>query len=269
MDDALCTETGTQAAPPTQQGKEDIMSKAPRTVVITGASSGMGLALAEAYLKRGDNVVGNARSPARLDAAAASLGHPASFVGVAGDIALPETAEAIFKVAKERFGKVDILVNNAGIFMAKPFHTYTQEDVERLVATNLMGFVYPSQLAAEHMMANRSGHIVNITASLALQPNVKTPALLTVLVKGGLNSATRALALELAAHNVKVNAVAPGIIDTPLHAEGSQEFLKGLQPTGAYGKAGDIVDAVLYLTDASFTTGAVLNVDGGATAGVW
>lgn len=245
------------------------MSKVPRTVVITGASSGIGLALAAAYLKRGDNVVGNARTADRLEQAAAALGHPANFVGVAGDIAEPETAAALFDTAKKRFGAVDVLINNAGIFIAKPFHTYTPDDVERLVATNLMGFFYPSQQAASHMVANGGGHIVNITASVSLQPQAIAPAVLPVLVKGGLNSATRALALELAPHNVKVTAVAPGIIDTPLHPPGAHEFLKGLQPTGQYGQVADIVDAVLYMTDASFTTGVVLSVDGGATAGVW
>lgn len=245
------------------------MSKHPRTIVITGASSGIGLALAAAFLARGDNVVGNARSAARLDGAAAQLGYTERFVGVAGDIAEPETAQALFDTAFARFGKVDVLVNNAGIFTAKPFTEYTPDDIDRLVATNLKGFFYPSQLAAAHMVANKAGHIVNITASVAIQPTAKLPAVLPVLVKGGLNSATRALALELAPHQVKVTAVAPGIIDTPLHGEGSGAFLRGLQPTGQYGSVKDIVDAVLYLTDASFTTGVVLSVDGGATAGVW
>ena len=245
------------------------MNAAPLTVVITGASSGIGLALAEAYLERGANVVGNARTRERLDAAREQLGNPANFVGVEGDIADPRTAGKLFAEATARFGKVDILINNAGIFNAKPFHTYSPEEVERLIDTNLKGFFYPSQLAASHMSANRSGHIVNITASVSIQPNQKVPAVLPVLVKGGLNSATRALALELAPHNVQVSAVAPGIIDTPLHDKGSHEFLKSLQPSGQLGSVQDIVDAVLYLTDARFTTGIVLSVDGGATAGVW
>ena len=245
------------------------MSKASRTVVITGASSGIGLALAQAYLKRGDNVVGNARSAERLAQAAEQLGNPANFIAVAGDIAAPETSVALFNTARGRFGKVDVLINNAGVFIAKPFNAYTREDVERLVATNLMGFFYPSQQAAEHMVANGGGHIVNITASVSLQPNTKLPAVLPILIKGGLNSATRALALELAEHNVKVTAIAPGIINTPLHDPASHEFLKGMQPTGQFGQVSDIVDAVLYMTDASFTTGVVLSVDGGATAGVW
>ena len=245
------------------------MNAAIRTVVITGASSGIGLALAAAYLERGYNVVGNARTTERLDAAKAQLGNPANFHGVAGDIADPATAKKLFSEAIARFGKVDILVNNAGIFNAKPFHTYTPEDVERLVDTNLKGFFYPSQQAAVHMTANGAGHIVNITASVAIQPNVKVPAVLPVLVKGGLNAATRALALELAAHGVKVAAVAPGIIDTPLHDEGSHDFLKTLQPSGGLGEVQDIVGAVLYLTDARFVTGVVLSVDGGATSGTW
>jgi NAD(P)-dependent dehydrogenase (short-subunit alcohol dehydrogenase family) len=245
------------------------MSSNNRTVIITGASSGIGLALAEAYLKRGFNVVGNARTTERLEKAAADLGNPSNFLAVAGDIAEPATAKVLFERAIARFGKVDILINNAGIFIAKPFTAYTSEEFDRLVNTNLKGFFYPSQQAAAHMAANKNGHIVNITASVASQPNVNVPALLPVLVKGGLNQATRALALELAASNVKVNAVAPGIIDTPLHDAGTHEFLKTLQPTGRIGQVKDVVDAVLYLTDAEFTTGIVLTVDGGATSGKW
>lgn len=245
------------------------MNAVKRTVVISGASSGIGLALTAAYLERGDNVVGNARTSERLEQARRQLGNPANFVGVAGDIADPQTAERLFAEAIARFGKVDILVNNAGIFNAKPFDRYTPEEVERLIDTNLKGFFYPSQQAARHMSANRGGHIVNITASVAIQPNQKVPAVLPVLVKGGLNSATRALALELAPHQVKVSAVAPGIIDTPLHDRSTHDFLKSLQPSGQLGQVQDIVDAVLYLTDAKFTTGIVLSVDGGATAGVW
>ncbi|UGQ45593.1 SDR family NAD(P)-dependent oxidoreductase [Massilia endophytica] len=240
-----------------------------KTVIVTGASSGLGFTIAKSYLARGYNVVGNARTMDRLLAAADKLGNPANFLPVAGDIALPATAKALFEQAIARFGKVDILVNNAGIFIAKPTVDYSEDELEAIVATNLKGFFYPSQQAAAHMAANKSGHIVTITASLGSQPTVRVPTLLPSLIKGGLNQATRALAVELAASNVKVNAVAPGIIDTPLHStdEGTQNFLRGLSPMGVMGKAQDVADAVLYLTESEFTTGAILPVDGGAAAG--
>ena len=242
-----------------------------KTVIVTGASSGIGFTIAEAYLKRGYNVVGNARTLDRLQAAAAQWGNPANFLPVAGDIADPATAKALFERAVAAFGKVDILVNNAGIFLAKPVADYTEDDVNAIVSTNLLGFFYPSQEAARHMSANGSGHIVTITASIAMQPNTKVSALLPILIKGGLNHATRGLALELASSNVKVNAVAPGIITTPMHGtdEGTQNFLKQLSPSGKMGTTQDVADAVLYLTESSFTSGAVLPVDGGATAGTW
>jgi NAD(P)-dependent dehydrogenase (short-subunit alcohol dehydrogenase family) len=242
-----------------------------KTVIVTGASSGIGFSIAEAYLKRGYNVVGNARTLDRLQTAAAKLGNPANFLPVAGDIAEPATAKDLFERAVAAFGRVDILINNAGIFVAKPVADYSQADVEGIVGTNLMGFFYPSQEAAKHMSANKQGHIVTITASLAIQPTAKVPALLPILIKGGLNHATRGLALELAGSNVKVNAVAPGIISTPMHGadEGTQAFLKGLSPSGEMGSTQDIVDAVLYLTESGFTSGVVLPVDGGATAGTW
>ncbi|MCJ1884210.1 SDR family oxidoreductase [Pseudomonas sp. LA21] len=242
-----------------------------KTVIVTGASSGLGFAIAEAYLARGYNVVGNARSLARLQEAAQKLGNPANFLMVEGDIAQPETARRLFAQATEAFGTVDILVNNAGIFIAKPVTEYSEAEVERIVDTNLKGFFYPSQAAAQHMAANGSGHIVTITAAIAMQPNAKVPALLPVLIKGGLNSAVRGLALELAGSHVQVNAVAPGIIQTPMHAtdEQTRAFLGGLAPTGRIGKPQDVVDAVLYLTDSTFVTGAILNVDGGSTTGTW
>jgi NAD(P)-dependent dehydrogenase (short-subunit alcohol dehydrogenase family) len=242
-----------------------------QTVIVTGASSGIGFAVAKAYLERGYNVVGNARTLDRLQAAAEQLGNPANFLAVPGDIALPATAAALFDQAIAAFGKVDILINNAGIFIAKPATEYSEAEVDTIVNTNLKGFFYPSQRAAEHMARNKSGHIVTITASLAIQPAAKVPALLPILIKGGLNNATRGLAIELAGANVRVNAVAPGIIDTPMHPTdaGSRAFLSALSPSGVTGKTQDVVDAVLYLTDSTFTSGAVMVVDGGATAGTW
>lgn len=240
-----------------------------RTVIITGASSGIGLALAGAYLQRGFNVVGNARTGERLASAAATLGNPVNFLPVAGDIAEPGTAKNLFEQAIAEFGTVDILINNAGIFNAKPFTDYTGEELDSLIATNLKGFFHATQQAVAHMKPRRQGHIVNITASIASQPNVDVPAALPILIKGGINHATRALALELAPHNIKVNAVAPGIIDTPLYTTDMHEFLKTMQPVGHIGATRDVADAVMYLTDAQFTTGVVLPVDGGMSVGKW
>ncbi|MCG4455446.1 SDR family oxidoreductase [Pseudomonas sp. MMS21-TM103] len=240
-----------------------------RTVVITGASSGIGLGLAKAYLARGFNVVGNARSEARLADAAETLAGNGRFLGVAGDIADPATAPRLIERAIERFGQVDVLVNNAGFFLAKPFIDYTVAELDSLLDTNLKGVVYASQAAARHMIERRQGHIINITASIALQPNLAVPAMLPVLIKGGLNQATRALALELSPYNIKVNAVAPGIIDTPMHDPATLDFLAGLHPAGRVGRVEEIADAVLYLSDADFTTGAVLPVDGGMSVGKW
>lgn len=240
-----------------------------QTVIITGASSGIGLALASAFLQRGDNVVGNARTLARLETAADQLGNPENFLPVAGDIGRPETAPEMFARAIERFGAVDVLVNNAGIFSVKPFVDYTEEDLEGFIDTNLKGFVYPTREAARHMSERQGGHIVTVTASIAMQPLHNVPASLPILIKGGLNQATKALALELAPANIKVSAVAPGIIDTPLYTGDMHEFLKTLQPAGRLGTVEEIVEAVLYLTGADYTTGVVLPVDGGMTAGRW
>lgn len=245
-----------------------------KTVVITGASSGIGFALAQAYLRRGDNVVGNARGKDALDAAARRLGDlaagsAATFLPVAGDIALSSTARDIVGQAVERFGKIDVLINNAGIFIPKPLGEYTDEDLDRIIDTNLKGFFHITQQTVAHMAQHRDGHIVNITASIAMQPSTRVPALLPVLIKGGLNQATRGLAIELADKNIRVNAVAPGIIETPMHDPAGFDFLKTLQPAGRLGKVDDIVGAVTYLTDSAFTTGAILPVDGGAAAGHW
>lgn len=246
--------------------------KSNTTVIVTGASSGIGFAVAKAYLDRGYNVVGNARTIDRLEAAAAKLGHPTNFLPVPGDIALPATAAAMFNNAIASFGKVDILINNAGIFIAKPLADYSEAEIEAVIDTNIKGFLYPSQQAAAHMAKNKSGHIVTITASLAMQPNTKVPSIMAILAKGGLNSATRGLAIELAGSGVQVNAVAPGIILTPLHGdadEGTKDFLKTLSPSGKFGDTKDVVDAILYMTDSKFTSGTVLPVDGGSTAGTW
>ena len=240
-----------------------------KTVIITGASSGIGLGLVKAFLDRGYNVVGNARSPSGLDAAAAELGHPAGFIGVAGDIADPATSTALISQAVAAFGAVDGLVNNAGFFLPKPFVEYSPQDLNALLDTNLKGLVYASQAAAAHMIGRQQGFIINISAAVALQPNIQVPAALPVLIKGGVNQMTRALALELSPHNIKVNAVAPGIIDTPMHDPAHREFLDNLAPAGRVGTVEEIAEAVLYLAGADFTTGAILPVDGGMSTGKW
>ncbi|MET3458279.1 SDR family NAD(P)-dependent oxidoreductase [Pseudomonas kilonensis] len=240
-----------------------------KTVIITGASSGIGLGLVKAFLGRGYNVVGNARSPSGLEAAAAQLGHPAGFIGVAGDIADPATSTALIAQAVEAFGAVDGLVNNAGFFLPKPFVEYSPQDLDALLDTNLKGLVYASQAAAAHMIGRQQGFIINISAAVALQPNIQVPAALPVLIKGGVNQMTRALALELSPHNIKVNAVAPGIIDTPMHDPAHRDFLDNLAPAGRVGTIEEIAEAVLYLASADFTTGAILPVDGGMSTGKW
>ncbi|SCW91142.1 MULTISPECIES: SDR family NAD(P)-dependent oxidoreductase [unclassified Pseudomonas] len=240
-----------------------------QTVIITGASSGIGLGLVKAFLGRGYNVVGNARSPSGLEAAAADLGHPAGFIGVAGDIADPATSTALITQAVAAFGAVDGLVNNAGFFLPKPFVEYSPQDLDALLDTNLKGLVYASQAAAAHMIGRQQGFIINISAAVALQPNIQVPAALPVLIKGGVNQMTRALALELSPHNIKVNAVAPGIIDTPMHDPAHRAFLDNLAPAGRVGTIEEIAEAVLYLAGADFTTGAILPVDGGMSTGKW
>ena len=243
------------------------MSKSDSTIVITGATSGIGLGLAEAFLAEGWNVVGTGRTVERLQATAERLNAGGRFLGVAGDVGRPEAARDVFAQAAARYGHVDVLVNNAGIFTAKPFVDFTPGEIEQNISTNLKGVLYASQEAARHMSGRKRGKIINITAALGIQPLSGVPALLAVALKGGINQATRALALELAPHGVTVNAVAPGIIDTPMHSADNHAALAGLHPLGRIGTAADINAAVLYLAKADFVTGTVLPVDGGFSAG--
>lgn len=243
------------------------MSKSNNTVVITGATSGIGLGLAEAFLKEGYNVVGTSRSAERLQATANKLNSGERFLGVAGDVGNPESARNVFAQAITKYGNVDVLVNNAGIFAAKPFVQFTPEEIEENISTNLKGVLYSSQEAAKYMSGRKRGKIINITASLAMQPHGHVPALLAVALKGGINQATRALALELAPHGVTVNAVAPGVVDTPMHAPENHAALGGLHPLGRIATTTEIAAAVLYLANADFVSGTVLPVDGGFSAG--
>ena len=243
------------------------MSKSEHTVVITGASSGIGLGLAEAFLKEGYNVVGTGRSTERLQAAARQLDAGERFLAIAADVGRPESAQQVFEQALATYGHVDVLVNNAGIFAVKPFVDFTPQEVEEQISTNLKGVLYMSQEAARHMTVRKHGRIINITASLALQPHGGVPALMAVTLKGGINQATKALALELAPHGVTVNAVAPGVVDTPMHPADTHAALGSLHPMGRIAQVGEINAAVLYLANAAFVTGTVLPVDGGFSAG--
>lgn len=236
-----------------------------RTAIVTGASSGIGLGLTTSLVERGYRVVANSRRITQAGTVVASE----SLALVDGDIALPATAERLVDTALSRFGGLDLLVNNAGVFIPKPFTDYTTEDFERLVGTNLAGFLYITQQAVRHMRRRGSGHIVNITTTLADQPIAGVNAALPVLTKGGLNAVTAALAIELATEGIRVNAIGAGIIDTPMHRPETHEFLKSLHPIHRIGRVSEIVDAVLYLTEATFVTGEVLHVDGGAHAGKW
>jgi NAD(P)-dependent dehydrogenase (short-subunit alcohol dehydrogenase family) len=235
-----------------------------RNVVITGASSGIGLALAKAFVARGARVVANSR---RLSEAGTLEAGP-NLVLVDGDVASPELGERLVEAA-ERFGGVDLLVNNAGVFIPKPFTDYTAADFAALISTNLAGFLHVTQAAVRRMRTRRAGHVVTITTTLADQPIAGVPASIPILTKGGLAAATKALAIEHAGEGIRFNAVAPGIIDTPMHKADSHEFLKQLHPMSRLGTTAEIVDAVLYLDGAAFVTGEVLHVDGGAHAGKW
>jgi NAD(P)-dependent dehydrogenase (short-subunit alcohol dehydrogenase family) len=235
------------------------MSNEQKVAIITGASQGIGAALVKAYRDRNFRVVATSRSIKQTG--------DADILAVPGDIGDPATAERVVKEAIARFGRVDTLVNNAGIFIAKPFTDYTVEDFTSKIATNVAGFFYITQRAAAEMLKQGSGHIVSITTSFVDQPVSGVPAALANLTKGGINSATKSLAIEYATKGIRVNAVSPGVIKTPMHAPETHEFLAGLHPVKHMGEMRDIVEAVLYLESAGFVTGEILHVDGGQNAG--
>lgn len=235
------------------------------TAIITGASSGIGLGLAKAFLDAGYNVVASARNIR----AAAPLATSARLVLVDGDIGEPATGAMLVRTAVERFGGLNLLINNAGIFVPAPFHEYTEEQYRRVIATNLSGFFFTTQKALAHMRRNGGGHILTISTTLAEQPVAGVPTGLANLTKGGLNSVTKELAIEYAGEGIRANAIAAGIIDTPMHAPASHEALKGMHPIRRLGTVQEIVDAAMYLEKATFVTGEILYVDGGAHAGKW
>ena len=237
--------------------------KPPRkVVVITGASQGIGAGLVRGLLDRGYRVVANSRS-IQPDALSDVL-------SVAGDIAEPAVADRVIGEAVAKFGPVDTLVNNAGIFISKPFIEYTEADFTRKLSVNLAGFFYVTQRAVRQMLAQQGGgHIVNLTTTLVDQPVRGVPSALASLTKGGLDAVTRSLAIEYADRGIRVNAVAPGVIKTPMHAPETHASLAALHPVNRMGEIQEVVDAVLYLESAQFVTGETLHVDGGAHAGHW
>lgn len=241
------------------------MSDAQKTAIITGASQGIGSALVEAFLKRSYRVVANSRNITKTNPFPAS----ANLALVDGDIGNPKTAAKIVDAAVSQFGRIDVLINNAGIFIPKPFTEYTTEDFEALVSTTLAGFLHVSQLSVKEMVRQRSGSIVNVSTTLVDHPVVGVTATVQVMAKGGLHAVTRALAMEYVQHGIRVNTVALGVIRTPMHKPEAHEFLRKLHPMGRLGEIKEVVEAVLFLMDATFTTGEILHIDGGAHAGKW
>ncbi|MHC2333340.1 SDR family NAD(P)-dependent oxidoreductase [Bradyrhizobium sp. USDA 4454] len=230
-----------------------------KVAIVTGASQGLGEAIVKGYRDRNYRVVANSRS--------IKPSSDPDVLAVAGDIGDPEVADRIVKQALGRFGRIDTLVNNAGIFIAKPFTDYADQDYASILATNLNGFFYITRRVAKEMVKQGSGHIVQITTSLVDHANSNVPSVLASLTKGGLNAATKSLAIEYAAKGIRVNAVAPGVIKTPMHAPETHDFLAKLHPVGRMGEMKDVVDAVLFLEGAGFVTGEILHVDGGQSAG--
>jgi NAD(P)-dependent dehydrogenase (short-subunit alcohol dehydrogenase family) len=242
------------------------MNHTPKTVIVTGASQGIGAGTVQAFLARGYNVVGTARNATKSKQFQAS-DRLALFDG---DIGQFGTAQKVAALAVERFGSIDAVVANAGIFIVKPFTEYTADDFQALVATNLLGFIYVTQLAVKQMQAQQTGgSIVSITAALADNPIAGIPASLAMITKGGLSAGVRSLALEYAKEHIRFNAVAPGIVDTPLQSDLGEEVVKRQSPMGTVSTVDDVASAVIYLTEARQVTGEVLHVDGGAHNGKW
>lgn len=230
-----------------------------KVVIVTGASQGIGAELVKAYRERGYRVVATARNIKPTD--------DPDIATVPGDIGDPDTARRVVATALEAFGRIDSLVNNAGIFVAKPFTQYTAQDYAAVTNVNLSGFFHITQLAIAEMEKQRSGHVVSITTSLVDHAIAGVPSVLASLTKGGINAATKSLAIEYAKTGIRVNAVSPGIIKSPMHAPETHEALGALHPVGHMGEMRDIANAVLFLESAPFVTGEILHVDGGQSAG--
>jgi NAD(P)-dependent dehydrogenase (short-subunit alcohol dehydrogenase family) len=236
------------------------------TVIVTGGSQGIGAGLVKSFLDHGYNVVANSRNITKSGAF-----EPSDILAlVDGNIAEPATAAKIVEMAKTKFGSIDVLVNNAGIYFSKPFTDYTLDDLRALTSVNIEGFLFITQLAIKQMLAQKTGgSIVNITSTMVDHPIAGANSAVPMITKGGLQAVTRSLAIEYAKHGIRVNAVAPGVVYTPMHKDDPKDFLKTLQPLGGISEVKDIVDAVVYLTEAKQVTGEVLHVDGGAHVGKW
>lgn len=236
-----------------------------KVAVVTGASQGIGLEIATTLTAKGYRIVANSRHIS----SAGTLRETDDLQLVEGDIGMPRVAEQVVDAAVRKFGGIDLLVNNAGVFVSKPFTQYTSEDFRAVVDTNLAGFFHVSQLALVQMRTQKSGHIINITASIANQPVAGVPAVLASLSKGGLESVTRALAIEFAAEGIRFNAIAPGVVNTPMHPAAAHEMLRRLSPLMRLAEMSEVVDLILYLESAHFINGEVVHLDGGAHAGRW
>ena len=236
------------------------------TIIVTGASRGIGAGVVQAFLERGCNVVANSRNIAH----AGPFHSSDKLALVEGNIGEIAVAAKIVETAIARFSSIDALVNNAGIFFAKPFTEFTPEDFEMLSTVNLKGFLYVTQGSVKQMLAQRrGGSVVSISASTVVNPIAGGLASVPMITKGGIEAVTRSLAIEYAKEHIRFNAVAPGIVDTPMHTNESKEFLKTLSPMGTISSVSDIVEAIVYLTAARNVTGEVLHVDGGAHQGRW
>ena len=237
------------------------------TVLITGASSGIGLDVARGFLEKGSNVVLNARNSEKLTAAAQALGDESRIALVPGDIGHKETGKKMVYVAVNQFGSVDVLVNNAGIFGVKPFLESTEEDLDKYVGINLKGTYFVTQAAVRQMKKQGSGNIVNIGTVLLMHSKAGIPASAALITKAAMHALTISLASELAADNIRVNAVAPGIIRTPIYGEADVDAFGGVALMSRVGEVQEITEAVIHLATASFTTGVIMPVDGGYVYG--
>jgi NAD(P)-dependent dehydrogenase (short-subunit alcohol dehydrogenase family) len=234
-------------------------------MIVTGAAKGIGAGVTKAFIERGYNVVANS-----LNITASTFGETDRLAVVKGDVGDARTADEIASTAVKRFGSIDGVVNNAGIFFAKPFIDYTAEDFDKLSATNLRGYINITQLAVRQMRAqNTGGSVIALSTILVDHPIAGVNVSLPMVTKGGLEAITRSLAMEYATQGIRFNAVAPGIVNTPMHANDPKDFLMTLSPMGVISDVADIVDAIVYLTEARHVTGEVLHVDGGAHNGKW